>query len=666
MCGIAGIWNYAGEVPAEARVQAMSEAMQHRGPDGTGLQPFVGGAVGMVRLALLDLSARGDQPMWSACGRVAIVFNGEIYNFREERRALESRGHVFRSSTDTEVILAAYLEYGLRFVDHLRGMYALALLDWRETGGDRTPVVVLARGPLGVKPLYVAEIGNTEPTLVFASELRAVLASGLVERRVSPDGLNDYLRLGCTLQPRTIIDGVRMVAPGSIEIYGPGRKVERRRFWTFPAYQPRNESFAAAAERLRGELEESVRLHALADAPLGAFLSGGIDSTAVTALMRKHVSRLHTYTFRFPELPGDDESQEATETARRLDCEHHVVELTGRQVRELLPTFANQIDQPSVDGLNSWFISRAAASDVKGVLSGLGGDEWFAGYSVAGRMLRAATTFGGRLRAAAAHAAHQGLKIPLPYSLQRRLESAAAYRSQLALWMRSHVVFTSEDADALLASPRSTSCRQLDADLRQTLQAGVGRDWAAETPVGTACLLDHYVFMMCQLLRDADATGMASSLELRVPLVDLRIAEFSRSCRDDYKLTVESSRRGQTKMVFREAVRDLIPNSAARVPKRGFNVPNEWWMRRDLAPLVEDTCEPAAVVQRGWFDPNAVRALFENRRSPHAEIVYPRLWAVMLLELWARTVFDQTPRPCFEPFVAARNITSPVSASSVE
>jgi asparagine synthase (glutamine-hydrolysing) len=211
---------------------------------------------------------------------------------------------------------------------------------------------------MGIKPLYVAEVGQNNSTLVFGSELRAMLASGLVERRISPRGLSEYLRFGVVLQPHTMIEGVRLVSPGTVEQFVAGRPPLRRRYWSMPAYAPRYESFDEAASRLRGEVEESVRLHALADAPLGAFLSGGIDSTSIVSLMRPIVSRLHTYTFRFPDVSGNDESTAAAETAQRLDCVHHVVDVTGRDALAALPKFADEIDQPSIDGINTWFLRR--------------------------------------------------------------------------------------------------------------------------------------------------------------------------------------------------------------------------------------------------------------------------------------------------------------------
>src|SRR6202790_356095 len=258
MCGIAGIWNCRPGIDAEAAVSAMLEAMRHRGPDGRGLHSFAGGAAGMVCLALVDLSDRGQQPFWSPDRRVAVLFNGEIYNFRQERQRLERKGFTFRSTTDTEVILNLYLERGPEFVQRLRGMYAIALLDWRECSLDGLPVLFLTRGPLGIKPLYIAAAEHDPQSVIFASEIRALLASGLVARRVAPEGLADYLSRGFVVQPTTIISGVRMLEPGWFERYVPGRPVERRQFRDIPAYRPWRETLDESAQRLRGVLDESV------------------------------------------------------------------------------------------------------------------------------------------------------------------------------------------------------------------------------------------------------------------------------------------------------------------------------------------------------------------------------------------------------------------------
>jgi asparagine synthase (glutamine-hydrolysing) len=646
MCGIAGIWNYRGSRPAEELVGDMLEAMQHRGPDSRGSASFAGGATGMVRLALVDPTPRGEQPMWSPCGKVAVVFNGEIYNFHEERKRLEARGHSFCSSTDTEVLLHSYLDCGEEFVHHMRGMFAVAIFDWRNSSTESPPTVILARGPLGIKPLYVAQVGPHGETVVFSSELRSLLASGLVPRRIDSAGVRDYLQYGFVLQPRTMIEGVRMLEPATIERYEPGKPRTARRYWRVPAYRPRNESFNEAAERLRAELEESVRLHAFADVPVGAFLSGGIDSTSIVALMRKHVSELRTYTFHFPEFPDADESEPAALTAKIFDCRHTTVDVTGADVRRLLPTFADEIDQPSFDGLNSWFVSRRAAEDVKAVVSGLGGDEWFAGYPVTSRMLRRTMHLWRRTGSVAGWAADRLRGFVADGSLRRRLDGLAARRSALSLWMQPHTVFEPPEVAAL------TGTGFVDGGLRrqaEEIRELIGIDFAGETAVGMSCLLDVYVFEMCQLLRDADATSMSCSLELRVPFVDVKLAEFSRTCRDDYKLSLDgrhgSGSNGGAKQVLIKAVEDLLPQHLRKLPKRGFVLPLERWLQTDLRDLVDETCRPDVVKRRGLIDPRAVAPLFKERDSGSPHLLHPRLWSLMILELWSRAVLDRSFAP---------------------
>ena len=644
MCGIAGIWNFAGEPSAKVRLEAMLEAMQHRGPDGRGAMEYAGGAAGMVRLALVDLTTHGNQPMWSPCGRVAILFNGEIYNFREERRRLESAGHQFRSETDTEVLLALYLDLGLEFVKRLRGMYAAAVFDWRATESGGVPTVTLVRGPFGIKPLYIAEIGPQKGTLVFASELRSLLASELVERRIDQAALVDYLHFGFIVQPRSIIQNVRMLEAGTIEQFVPGKPPQKIRYWRMPTAEPRNESFEESAERLRSELDESIRLHTLADAPIGAFLSGGIDSTCIVSLMRKQVSDLRTYTLQFPEFPGSDEAAIAAETAKKLDCRHTTVPVTGADVATLLPQYAAELDQPSSDGLNNWLISRAASRDVKGVLSGLGGDEWFAGYPVVGRMAAAgASPFRGRVRSIAGWTAHQLSGLAPTASLARRFEGVASRRTLLATWLYAHTVFPLRQAYSLAQASFPADGWQAEGNDFKQLS---GLDWERETPIGLGCLLDVYGYMMCQLLRDADAVSMASSLELRVPFVDVKIAAFSRSCRDDYKRTTLDNpmHRDYPKKVLVKAVEDVLPQGISRLPKKGFTLPIANWMKRDFQPLIAATCNPEAIQRRGLIDLNATKGLYTSRLSGLTYDRSPQLWSLMIFELWAQKVLDAPRR----------------------
>jgi asparagine synthase (glutamine-hydrolysing) len=648
MCGIAGLWNVAAPHPV-SNVRTMLDAMRHRGPDGSGTLEFAGGAAGMVRLALVDLSPRGQQPLWSEDRRVAIIYNGEIYNFRSERKRLEDAGHRFQTGTDTEVALHLYLEHGLDFHRHMRGMYALAIFDWRRTAPGALPELLLARGPLGIKHLYVAHPGGDRQRVIFSSEIRSLLASGLIPRRIDNETVADYLSLGFVPQPQTMISGVRMLEPGSFEHYVPGRDTVHGQYWHMPAYEPRQETLAESAERLRGVLEESVALHSMADAPVGAFLSGGIDSTGIVGLMRKHVPDLHTYTLRFPDVAGSDEASEAEDAARQFDCRHTTVNVTGGEIAEILPRFAGDMDQPSKDGLNTWLVSRAAARDVKAVLSGVGGDEWFAGYPVTRRMARYATTPAGRVQAFAGSAA----KIAFPWlpqgRLRERMENLAYRRNALSTWLQTHTVFR-PTAARRLAGLRTAGISQ-EQKFADLLKIDCG-DWTNETPVGVSCLLDTRIFMIHQLLRDSDAASMAHSLELRVPLVDLELVSFARTCHDNYRLLPDGGASDRylgsgSKRVLIDALRDVLPPSIADRQKKGFVLPFEQWMTREVAPLVEDTCSESSVRRRGLLDPEIVARV---RGAAGARIPrYPGLWTLMMLELWCRSVLDigrseMTPR----------------------
>jgi asparagine synthase (glutamine-hydrolysing) len=646
MCGIAGLWNVNHPQPGAA-VRTMLDAMRHRGPDGDGMVEYAGGAAGMVRLALVDLSSRGQQPLWSNDGRVAIIFNGEMYNFREERERLAAAGYTFRTTTDTEVLLNLYLERGLDFHERVRGMYVLAFLDWRQTSPGNLPVMVLARGPLGIKHLYLTNPGGDPNRVIFSSEVRALLAAGLAEPRVDQEALASYLAHGFVVQTKTMLAGVRMLEPGTLERYAPGEPVLRKRFWKLPEVESRAETLDAAAERLRSVLDESVRLHALADAPIGAFLSGGIDSTGIVGLMRRHVSLLRTYTVKFPDVPGADESREAAEAAKVFDCLHTDVEVTGREVADILPRFAFELDQPSVDGLNTWLISRAAARDVKGVLSGVGGDEWFAGYPVTRRMVRYETTFNGRLQALAGRLASVSAGWIPNGRLRERAENLATRRSALATWLQAHSVFRS----TLARRMAGVSAGQLGEDA--SIEAVLATDdpqWRHESPVGLSCLLDTRVYMIHQLLRDSDATSMAHSLELRVPLVDAKLANFARSCPDEYKLNMDGGANSEyqssgAKRVLIKALADILPPSIATRRKRGFTLPFEHWMRGPLAGLVEDTCSHETIKRRGLIDPELLGPVRQAARSKASGSLYPALWSLMILELWCRSVLDPFAQP---------------------
>jgi asparagine synthase (glutamine-hydrolysing) len=607
----------------------MLDAMAHRGPSGRGAFEYEGGAAGAVRLALVDLTDNGQQPIWSADRRVAIAFNGEIYNYREERARLVKDGYPFVSGTDTEVVLALYLERGVELFDRLRGMYAFAIFDWRGKKEHGEPKMLLARDPFGMKPLYVAEEASGQGALVVSSELKALLSTNLVERRIDREGLADYLAHGFSLHPRTILERVRMLDPGTYEIHAAGEPFVRRRFWRMPRHEPIRESLSDAAHRLRSTLEQSVALHAFADAPVGVFLSGGIDSTAIATLMRPHTPRLKAYTLRLAGLPGGDESGEASATAERLGCDLTFVDVSGEEIAQLLPRFARDLDAPSNDGLNTWLISRAAARDVRGVLSGVGGDELFAGYATSRRMAWLESTAAGRAARIAGKVAHSvagrsAANAPL------RAFNLAARRGAMSMWTHSHRVFPEAFAHRMagLDLPPPPEEDRLGARL-----SGSFPDWRDSSPIALGSLLDMRLYMGCQLLRDSDAASMAHSLELRTPFADVEIAELARTLMDEHKIDDLHSLHG--KRVLFEALSDVLPPGFRDRQKRGFCLPLEHWMETTLKPIVDSTCAPATIRRRGLLDPSvADRALSRNAR------LYPDRWTLMILELWMREVFD--------------------------
>jgi len=605
---------------------------------------FEGGAAGAVRLALVDLSERGDQPIWSSDRRVAILYNGEVYNHVEERSRLTAKGYAFRSSTDTEVILALYLEYGLQFVERLRGMFAVAILDWRESSLGGRPTLVLARDPFGIKPLYVAQPRGVGGPFLFASELRSLLASGLIPKVINKEALIDYLALGFVLQPRSIFAGVDMLEPGSLLRVTPSGSMERRTFWKMPEAEPVHETLEEAGKRLRAVLEESVALHAMADAPVGAFLSGGVDSTGVVGLMIRKNPKLRTYTLRLKDSPQSDESTQADAFARSLGCESTFVDVTGRDMVDLVPRFASDIDQPSTDGLNTWLVSRAAARDVKGVLSGLGGDELFAGYAATRNMARY-TSGPGRMYAWAGRLAGVIRKVAPGSYLDGRLEGLSSKSEPLTTWIDCRSIFGFTLASQLVNGGSVSDSRK--EEIERLLSARHAR-WRDESPVGLSCLLDVDVYMRSQLLRDSDAASMASSLELRVPLVDLRVAEFTRSCADEFKLYAGgggSSEYAQSgaKRVLIEALRDILPPTIADRPKRGFSLPQQHWMDTDLRPLVEDTCIRRTIASRGLLDPGLATKLATDN-SLRRWAAGPLNWSLVILELWCRAIMDHSER----------------------
>jgi asparagine synthase (glutamine-hydrolysing) len=608
MCGIAGLIGSSSPDLAEA----MGAAMRHRGPDDEGT--FIDAAAGVAlvhrRLSIIDTTSAGHQPMSHAAGRFVIVFNGEIYNFRELRDELAALGHRFVSNSDTEVVLAAYAEWRERSVDRLRGMFAFAIWD-REAAGPDDTALFLARDRFGIKPLYICRSAGA---LLFASELKALLATGLVERRLDREALWSYLSLGSIPQPRTAIAGVEMLPAGHIARVRKHGGVEIARYWDLveASSSLRREigsiDRTSAVARTRQLLEEATRLHMIADVPVGAFLSGGIDSTAVVGLMtRASGQRIRTFSVGFDDSGNvTDEREWARLAAKHFDSEHTEVVVTGALVSDQFDHIVSSIDQPSLDGTNTYLVSQAAGRELKVALSGLGGDELFAGYEHFRRFKRASSFNSVR---------HLARYVPGRFLRDRNL-IAADLPSRYATLRNLAEEF--EKNTILNPDLLRDMARVPLAKLYEPLLRGELDSLAQTTYVETSRYLAD------TLLRDADAMSMAWSLEVRPVLLDHELAQFVTALPATMKL-------GEiNKPLLVDAVRDLLPPELLTRKKTGFELPLQHWLTgalRDRAIRAFSSRSAREVFSQSFLK-GAVDALHQRRRQSI------RIWAYLMLVEW--------------------------------
>lgn len=578
MCGIAGILTHSTSIDSlTSQIQLMQAALRHRGPDDAGIYQSGSIALAHTRLSILDLSAAGHQPMSTPDGRYWITFNGEIYDFQALRSQLENQGITFQSNTDTEVILRLYERYGRECVHHLRGMFALAIWD------DWQKVAFLARDPLGIKPLYYWQSGST---LLFASELRAILASGLPKKQFSPTGLYGYLTTGSVPEPHTLIDQIYLLKAGHCLQWHAG-EIKHQSYWQI-SFPPQSIEPDEAIATVRDGLIDSVQHHLVSDVPVGVFLSGGIDSTAIVALARQtQTGSLHTYSIGFDD-PQWNEADLARKVAEKFETEHIEYTLTAAVSRSLLPQFLAAVDQPSIDGFNTFCVSKIAhESGIKVVLSGLGGDEIFGGYKsfqAVAQMVR----LGQRLKPL----------NPLSYMLGWGLEQ----------WSNSPRL--RRIGDFLQCSPTTSAAhqrfrgifshREASQIMRRYCPQGITLPHRLALPLQLSfdsiedeiswLELSHY--MRNQLLRDSDVMSMNWGLELRVPLVDRTLLEKIAK--------IPSSLRLQPgKKLFTQAVPE-IPDWIVNRPKQGFSFPYDQWMKNEWQEYVQEAQVPEHIPLSHW------------------------------------------------------------------
>jgi asparagine synthase (glutamine-hydrolysing) len=636
MCGICGAVGIDSSEQGAAVLARMLRAIIHRGPDEEGTLVAPRFASGTRRLSIIDL-AGGSQPIWNETRTLAICFNGEIYNFQQLREELLVEGHTFQTRSDTEVIVHAYEQWGTAGFARLHGMFAFVIAEMPHGPSGSVARAVLARDRFGIKPLYYAAI---EGKFLFASEVRALLASGLVPSQISPEAISSYLLFGSVGEPNTMVKGVNSLPPGhflEVNVDTPASNLRTNAYWKPDFSTASRGTGASASEMTRNLLESAVRSHLIADVPVGVFLSSGLDSTAIAALAARARSGIHTFTVSFPDLEFS-EAAEARRTAERLGTQHSELQISGEEMLSRLDEAVSGFDQPSMDGINSYFVSWAARqTGLKVALSGLGSDEIFGGYptfrttqSVA-RLASMARVVPGPLRDAVASLAR--LAKPGAAFSPAFEKAAAAWLAPRALphpYFYTRTLFTPQQ----LAEP---DVGPAPGSAASAFQAALWWNWLANS-AAEALKMDGFTaiswlelrsYMLNTLLRDTDAMSMAHSLEVRVPFLDVPLVEHVLSLPESQKL----GSRGPKSLLI-NAMGDLLPEGIVGQRKRTFTFPWEKWLRGPLRDRVAaglaDWSPALAPVLRREF----AQAVWQNFQE--GRTTWSRPWSLYVLNEWAK------------------------------
>ncbi|MFY9555306.1 MAG: asparagine synthase (glutamine-hydrolyzing) [Blastocatellia bacterium] len=634
MCGIAGIADSSGQPVDEAILRKMCDALLHRGPDDEGyyIGPEIGQSgrcstgLGIRRLAIIDLNT-GRQPIHNEDKTVWVVLNGEIYNYAELRAELESRGHRFYTKSDTEAIVHAYEEYGIDVPKRLRGMFAFALWDARKQR------LLLARDRVGKKPLLYSSIGGK---LVFASEFQAILQHPDVSREINFDALNQYLSFICVPAPQTAFRHIHKLEPGHLLVWQNGA-AEIRRYWSLDVSNKITISEEEAGERILELLRDAVRVRLMSDVPLGAFLSGGIDSSAIVALMSElSTERVKTFSIGFEEQDFS-ELEHARRIARRFDTEHHEF-VVKPDALEILPALVRHYGEPYADSsaIPTYYLSKMTREHVTVALSGDGGDECFAGYERYVAM-RIAERYNGLPRILKERVLEPAIgALPVasatrsPYGRVRRLLGVLGQeRTQRYLTLTCGV---SEEIKAELYT-REFRRRIADASPLTYMRAWFAGNGELDI-IDRLMMADTSNYLPNDLLVKVDIASMAVSLEARAPFLDHHVMEFAASLPAGYKV------RGlRTKSLLKRALKGVLPDETLNRRKMGFGVPISHWFRNELKEFLADALLSNRSIQRGYFESEVVRHLLEEHVSCRRDYA-PQLWTLLMLELWHREFID--------------------------
>jgi asparagine synthase (glutamine-hydrolysing) len=625
VCGIAGIFYFDGRKAEADLLKRMTDVIAHRGPDGEG--HYVRGPVGLGhrRLSIIDLSASGIQPMSNEDGTIWITYNGEIYNFRELRKELEEEGHVFRSGTDTEVVIHAYEQWGFECLRRFNGMFAFGLWD------EKKKALWLVRDRLGVKPLFYC---HARHSLLFGSEIKSILSDPEVERCIDYEALAYYLALNYTPAPYTLFSTVRQILPGHYLIAEASGRVRDVEYWDLVFKEERwdERKEQAYVEEFSALLEDSIRLRLVSDVPFGAFLSGGIDSSTVAYWMSQHLSSpLKTFTIGFGE-PSFDEIAFARETAKRIGAEHHE-RIVRADATAMLPKLVWHAEEPTADSsmVAMYYLAEETRKAVKMVLSGDGADEILAGYETyqAYYLLRIYRVLPAWLRRSFLKPLLNLLpvsdaKVSWDFKLRRFVKGAELNPEDAhATW---RMIFDA-DARAKLLAPISdipgVKADAIDLYRRAFSQTN------AKDPLNRMLYVDTRLYLPNDMLVKVDRMTMAHGLEAREPFLDYRLVEYAASLPSKLKLR----NFGHKKYLLKASMEKKLPRSVIRRKKEGFNVPNARWIRKDLKSVVNETLSSRRIRQIGILDSKVVNGLLKEHLEKQADHSH-HIWCLLTLVLW--------------------------------
>ena len=623
MCGIAGIIGDSDE----EKINKMINAMNHRGPDDSGTyieNPII--SLGHKRLSIIDLTYAGHQPMIDEQTCNVLVYNGEIYNFKEIRRELEKKGYSFKSNTDTEVLLKAFIEWKEKCLDKFNGMFAFAIWQKKEI------TLFLARDRLGIKPLYYYNC-KKENKFYFASQVKAILQNKEIDKKLNYKALSYYLKYNSFPQPYTLIENIYMFPPGHYGFFKDG-ELKLTKYWDIDFNKVEHIGYDEAKKEIKRLFKEAVERRLISDVPVGTFLSGGIDSTAITAIASKTLGKkMNTYSVGFGEEGGKlnlTELPYARISSKRYDTVHQEVTVTGKDVLENFEDIIEKIDLPSGDGVNTYFVSKAAKNGVTVALSGLGGDELFAGYpnfrtyKTREQIKKMIPSFLIKLIKFSFRISPENKRnfSLLEYFNKLDKEFIHKYQDVRSLFENKTISdmlnnkISEEEIDVFLSDYYS----QLDYKNESDVVKKVSR-------------LELQNYMRNVLLKDSDAMSMAHSLEVRFPFLDHKLIEFVQKLPSEYLLKGK-----RTKNILIDALSDLLPSEIINKSKTGFEIPMDYWLKNELRPIVEDVFSEKSLKKRDFFNVDLLLKIKQDFYDN--KIPYMAVWVIVVLEYWLRKYYD--------------------------